>query len=189
MDLKNQVLHILERSRELELEIIASLPDADRVYEGTFDKWSAKDTVAHANYWQDVRTARTVAWIEGTELESLPQFEQANADCYKQFKKQTWAEVEAFAQQTHEKMVETVQGLNVETLAGPAEESDNRKLWQSLIDVAYSHKLMHYADFYHERGQQDVAGYRAPKKLQSFDNFQIRHIDCRYSLAFGVCFV
>ncbi len=156
MSLKDQILQILVIGRELEVEFIAGLTDAERAYESTFEKWSAKDAVAHANYWQDVRATRARVWIEGKELESLSQFEQANYQCYDRYAGQTWAEIETFAQQAHEKMQETMQGMSEEALEGPSEESEDRKMWETLIGSAFTHKLLHYSDFYHERGQHEV---------------------------------
>lgn len=156
MSLKDRILQILEKSRAMELEFIASLTDGERAYEGTFEKWSAKDTIAHANYWEDVRAMRAVAWSEGVQLDPVPQFEQANAECYAQYEKHTWTEIEAFTKQAHEKMVAAVQGLSQEVLEGPSEESEGRKMWETLVGAAFSHKLMHYTDFYHERGQHEV---------------------------------
>jgi len=156
MSRKDQILNILEISRAEELEFIASLSDAERAFEGSYKKWSAKDAVAHANHWQDVRATRAVAWSEGKQLDSIPPFEQANVECYTQYEKSTWAEIEGFTQETHEKMAATVQGLSQEVLEGPSEESEDRKMWETLVGSFYSHKLMHYTDFYHERGQQDV---------------------------------
>ncbi len=157
MGLKDRVLQIIEKGRAVELEFIGNQTKADRALEGSFENWSAKDAIAHANHWQDVRTKRAESWIEGQELESLPHYEQANAQAYTKYAKYTWEEIEAFAQQTHEKIVSLVTGLNEETLTGPSEESDDRKVWEALVGSAYTHKLAHYAEFYTDRGQQETA--------------------------------
>jgi hypothetical protein len=155
MEIKDRILQIIEKGRAVELEFMGYQTEADRSFEGSFEKWSAKDAIAHANYWQDVRTRRAASWIDGQELEPLPHYEQANAQAYTEFAKHTWEEIEAFAQQTHENLVSLVIGLNEETLIGPSEESDDRKVWESLVGSAYTHKLAHYAELYADRGQQE----------------------------------
>jgi hypothetical protein len=156
MDIKDRVLQIVEKGRAVELEFMGNQTEADRVFEGSFENWSVKDAIAHANYWQDVRTRRAASWIDGQDLKPLPHYEQANAQAYAEYAKRTWEEIEAFAQQTHEKMVLLVTGLSEEALTGPSEESDDRKVWEALVGSAYTHKLAHYAEFYTDRGQQEI---------------------------------
>jgi hypothetical protein len=156
MSLKDQILNILEKSRTEELEFISSLTDAERAFEGTFEKWSAKDAVAHVNYWQAERATRTEAWIAGDELESLPGYEQANLESYRRFAGLSWDEIEAFAQQAHDKIRNTIQGLSDDVFTGPSEASTDRKMWEDLVGTFFTHKLMHYTDFYHQRGEHNV---------------------------------
>jgi tetratricopeptide (TPR) repeat protein len=125
--------------------------------QGTYEKWSAKDIVAHVNYWEDVRAARSIAWVRGEELEPLLQFEQANAECYERFSTSTWDDVRAYTERAHKQMTEAIRVMNEENLAGPSEESEERKMWESLVGSAYTHKLAHYAEFYMDRGRQNEA--------------------------------
>jgi tetratricopeptide (TPR) repeat protein len=158
MTMKDRVLKVLETSRETELEFIANLTEEQRNLAGTWEKWSAKDNVAHANYWEDVRGARIIAFVRGEELKSLPQFEPANAECYKQFADSSWDDVKAFAEGAHTQIVEAVRSMEEEALTGPSTETEERKLWDEIVGTAYSHKLMHYSQFYQDQGQKEEAG-------------------------------
>jgi hypothetical protein len=158
MTMKDRLLGVLEKSRETELEFIANLTEEARNFAGTWEKWSAKDNVAHVNYWEDVRGTRIVAFLRGEELTPLPQYEQANAECYERFADSSWDEVGAFAEHSHSQLVEAVRGMDEEALAGPSTETDERKLWDEIVGSAYSHKLMHYSQFYQEQGQKEEAG-------------------------------
>ncbi|MFA9404012.1 MAG: DinB family protein [Anaerolineales bacterium] len=158
MTMKDRLLGVLEKSRETELEFIANLTEEARNFAGTWKKWSAKDNVAHVNYWEDVRGTRIVAFLRGEELTPLPQYEQANAECYERFADSSWDEVGAFAEHSHSQLVEAVRGMDEEALAGPSTETDERKLWDEIVGSAYSHKLMHYSQFYQEQGQKEEAG-------------------------------
>ncbi|NIS80977.1 MAG: hypothetical protein GTO14_12400, partial [Anaerolineales bacterium] len=157
MTLKDQLLQIMDKSRATELEFIANLTDEDRTQDGTYEKWSAKDILAHVNYWEDVRSTRAVGWVRGEELEPLPTFEQANTECHARFSQSTWDEVEAFAKQTHAKMVETIRDMDEEILAGPSVESEERKMWDSLVMAAYTHKLGHFSNFYQDSERMEAA--------------------------------
>ena len=68
MTIKEQLLHILEKSRATELALITNLSDEDKGEVGTYEKWSAKDNVAHANYWMELRAAQALAWLRGEEF-------------------------------------------------------------------------------------------------------------------------
>lgn len=158
MKIKDQLLNILEKSRASELKFISHLTEEDRASEGTYEKWSAKDTLAHALYWEDVRSMQGLRFNRGEEQEQIPRGEQANADSYERFSQSTWEEIEAFAEQVHSKMVETVLGMDEATLTGPWVEAEERKMWEVLEGSAYSHKLGHFAQFYTERGRMEEAG-------------------------------
>ncbi len=158
MALQDQLLNILIESRETELRFLADLTDEDRMAHGTYENWSAKDVVAHANYWEDVRAERAMGWIRGEELEALPQFDLANAGVHERFSTSTWDEVEALAEKAHARMVEAVRSMDEEALTGPSEQTEGRKMWESLVGVAYDHKLTHYSDSYQRRGRMKDAG-------------------------------
>ncbi len=158
MTMKDQLLNILEKSRKTELEFIANLTNEQVAFTGTYENWSAKDNVAHANYWEDVRGARISAFLRDEELTPLPQFEQANAKCYERFANSSWDEVKAFAEGAQTQIVEAVRSMDEEALMGPSTETEERKLWDEIVGTAYSHKLMHYSQFYQDQGQKEEAG-------------------------------
>jgi tetratricopeptide (TPR) repeat protein len=157
MTIKEQMLRILEKSRETELGFLASLTDEDRAVVSSFEAWSAKDILAHVNYWADLRATRIQAWVRGEAVEPLPYYEEANLDIYKQFVDSSWDELETFAETTHVKVVETIEMLEDEGLIGPSLESEERKMWDSILGVVYTHKLSHFAEFYRDRGHTDTS--------------------------------
>ena len=158
MAIKDQILTILEKSRTAELEFIANLTEIQKGDQGTYENWTAKDNVAHSNYWVDVRGARIVTFLSGEELKSLPQYEQANSECYEQFADSSWDEVQAFAEGAHKQIVEAVRRLDEEALMGSAIGTEERKLWDEIVEIAYTHKLNHYSQFYQDHGQKKKAG-------------------------------
>jgi tetratricopeptide (TPR) repeat protein len=158
MTIKEQLVRILEQGREAELAFLADLTDEDKSLSGTYETWSAKDIIAHANYWADLRTRRILAWMQDEAPEPVPQYEEANRGIWEQFRNSNWDDIEAFAESTHAKVIEAVHALEEEVLNGPSLESEERKLWDAIVGVAYTHKLSHYSGFYQDHGQTDVAG-------------------------------
>jgi len=157
MAIQEQLLMVIESARERELEFIANLTDEERGYTGTYEKWSAKDNIAHANYWEAFRADRITTFLRGDELEPVSPYDQANAESFEQFSGSSWEEVEAFAEDSHNKMVQVVEGMDEEELTGPSAESEERKMWDAVVGNAYTHKLSHYSEFYQEGGRNDEA--------------------------------
>ena len=158
MTIKEQLLIILEKSRATELALIANLSDEDKGEISTYERWSAKDNVAHANYWMELRAAQALTWIRGEEFKRVPQYEQANIEVFEQYAASSWEEIEAFAERTHTKMLETIQSMDEDALAGPSAESEDRKMWDSLVGVAYTHKLSHYSQYYEQHNRKEEVG-------------------------------
>lgn len=157
MSLQDELHHIFETSRQRELEWMESLTDEERSSAGTFEEWSAKDIVAHASYWQQVRAKRSLAWVRGENLEPAPQFQAANAQVFDRFSGRTWDEIEGFAQQAHKDMVEAIRAMEEDELRGPSEQSEGQKMWESLVGTGYTHKLLHYSEYDQERGKTQLA--------------------------------
>lgn len=157
MALKNQLLNILEQGMESKRTFVANLTDEQKEYAGTYEKWSAKDILAHMSYWKDLRGSRYTALAYGEELQPLPNFEQGNVECFKRFSDSSWDEVQAFADLSHAQYVEAVLGLDEEVLAGPSTESEERKMWEEIVGTGYNHPLFHISKFYIDHGQQKKA--------------------------------
>jgi hypothetical protein len=155
MTIKQQLLEILEKGRESEAAFIASLTDDERAEAGTFERWSAKDNLAHTSYWLELRAAQALAYARSEDFGPIPQFEQANFDVYKQYTERDWDEVSAKAKAAHAKMLEVIQGMDEDVLDGPSAESEEDKMWQALVGSAFTHRQLHFAQFYQDHDRMD----------------------------------
>jgi tetratricopeptide (TPR) repeat protein len=158
MALKEQMREILEKSRETELAFIASLTADEKELKGSFEEWAAKDFIAHANYWEDFHIERIDRWQRGEALGPDPQFDEANRAIFDQFEGMDWQEIEAFAEETHEKTSTVLQALEEEALTGRSIGSEGMKFWQALLANFYTHKLLHYSDYYAKQNRNEEAG-------------------------------
>lgn len=158
MTLNDKLLYIIERGADAERTFIANLTDEQRSSVGTYEKWCAKDVLAHSTYWQDQRSRRLVALASGDDLPALPpSYEQANAECFEHYCNSSWDEVQVYTEQTHAKLVNAIRSLDEEVLAGPSPDSEGRSLWEEIVGVGYTHPLLHMAEYYTEHGQQQKA--------------------------------
>lgn len=157
-NLMNQFERILEASKQADREYYQNLSETDRQEEGSYESWSAKDVFAHSHYWQRLEAEKTLEWLDTGSVDPAPQFEQANVRAYESYAKHTWDELLEFAAETMAMMHSIFDKIDEAVLLGPSWGSPDRKMWESLLQRLYSHKLIHYSDIYLQKGQADTAG-------------------------------
>ncbi|MGD8604188.1 MAG: DinB family protein [Anaerolineales bacterium] len=158
MSIKEQLLDILEQGRQTELDFLENLSQDERNKEGTFEQWSAKDLLAHTSFWQKFNTERAAAWIDGEDLDPAPDFNHENAQIYARNEDKSWEEIEAQAQGAHTASRAALESLTEEQLLGPSEGSETTPLWQDVLGNMYSHKLIHFSEYYQQRDKNKLAG-------------------------------
>jgi hypothetical protein len=158
MSIKEQLLDILEQGRQTELAFLENLSQEERDQEGTFERWSAKDLLAHTAFWQRFNSERAATWAGGGELEPAPDFNHENALIFDRFADASWAEIEAEAQRAHTASKAAIESLTEEQLTGPSEASETTPLWQNVVGNMYSHKLIHISEHHQQRGENKQAG-------------------------------
>ena len=50
--MKTELVDLLHKGYQAEKEFIAALSEEDRNTDGTFEEWTAKDSIAHNAYWR-----------------------------------------------------------------------------------------------------------------------------------------
>lgn len=157
MTIKEQLQSILASSQSMERDFIAGLTQAEKTATGEFENWSAKDVVAHTNYWIDQCASQVDAWADGNKVVPAPPFDQANKEVFQQFAGQSWQQIQSFSDQANTRIVESVAALDDETLHGRSYASEGRQLWQSIVQTAYSHKLAHLSEYFIDRDMPEKA--------------------------------
>jgi hypothetical protein len=159
VSLKEQLLTILEHSGDTVRAFMAGLPEEEREAVGSYEKWCAKDHVAHFAHWQEYRAARLSALAKGEEPPpSVANYEQANAACFERYFEQPWKEVQAYAGQALAQLVEAVDALDEKALAAPGPETGDRPLWQDVAGTGYTHPTMHLADYLTQHEREQASG-------------------------------
>ncbi len=158
MSLKEQLIAALEQGRKDERDFMASLPEGEHSAQGTYEKWSAKDSLAHMAYWQEERAKRLKAMALGQEASPAPGgFEGANVACFQRFCKCSWDEIHAYAELAMTHLIDAVRGLEEKVLAVPTLGGEN-PLWRDIVNTGYTHPLMHIAEYCAAHGQTAKAG-------------------------------
>lgn len=154
--LTRQLEKILEASKQADRQFLESLSANDRNAVGSYQNWTAKDLFAHVHFWQRYEADKILEWMETGSATPGPQFEQSNLEAYDRFKDMSWEDLFNFSDRTMEKIQDILERMSEEILLGPSWESEDRKMWASLVQRLYSHKLFHFAEVYQEKGQHDT---------------------------------
>ena len=151
-----QLEMILAAGERADKQFLESLTKAERNEKGSYEHWSAKDLFAHANYWQRLETDKTIEWVQTGDTLQTPHYEQANRDVFNEFKDSSWEELIHYSQMTMIRMRDLLDKVSEKQLLGPSWESEDLKMWESLVQRLYSHKLFHYAEMFQDKGRNDI---------------------------------
>jgi hypothetical protein len=155
MELKTQLLSLLEYFYTQVREFDRMLTPAERQAAGTFEHWSIKDELAHCAFWQK-RMADNLALIAaGQSAIQSTEEEEDNQKVFAAYKDDSMEQVLDFY------------GLSYQALAGqvsPLSEADlatlaylpwqtNRTLWNSIVGSAVLHPLSHLTNYLAKTGR------------------------------------
>ena len=151
--IKAELLRLLGMARDLEIKWIANLNPAQRDEPGTWEKWSARDNLAHIGDWRQF-TAITMRKIKAGETpEPREDFEHYNRVIFDNTHTWGWEAVQALAEKSHRELTAAVEHFSEADLT-----EEKRFEWrkgQPLIKTLSSyfvHSYMHVAYFLADEG-------------------------------------
>ncbi len=151
--MKKELTELLEKGYQAEREFIDVLSDEERAAEGSFERWTAKDTFAHNSYWRKQHAEDVLAVLAGKSPTQTDD-DQINEGVYFQYQAQSWDEVETLARTSLERMGEALAALS----EGDLQRSDfypweqGRPLWREVVGNLYTHVILHLSDWHIKRG-------------------------------------
>jgi tetratricopeptide (TPR) repeat protein len=167
VELKQRLVELLEHAYGQEQAFVQSLPDEDRSAVGTFESWSAKDTIAHIAAWKE-RAAQVLAALRrgepGPECGGLDRF---NARIFQEHQNLPWSEILEGSRQAHRSLRVQTQATSDEVLVAPEQADVNDEpVWWFVVGAGCNHSLGHLAQYYIAQGnatlvvemQEEVAG-------------------------------
>ena len=128
---------------------------ADRDAESSLEKWTAKDNIAHNSHWRKHHAENLLAALEGKTPTRTEDIDHANEAIYRQYKDQSWEEIETLAKTSCKRMEEALNKLSADDLQRvdfyPWQE--DRPLWRYVVGNIYTHPILHMADWYGKKGE------------------------------------
>ena len=171
--MKNELNDLLDKGYHAEKEFIAALSDEERNAEGTFEQWTAKDTIAHNAFWRKQHAEDILAVLAG-ESPIQTDDDQVNEGVYSQYKDHSWEEVEALIGSSLERMGAALEALRESDLQRsdfyPWEQG--RPLWREIVGNIFTHPILHVSDWHIKKGDRP----RAAKMYQEM-TAELIHLD------------
>lgn len=159
MDLRLDLIQLLERTREEEELYIARLSPQEREQVGRLDGWSAKDLMSHLAAWRLRMADRLETAQQGGAPPPDAEVEAENAAIWAEYAGKSWDEVRQALALSHRRLADSLQALSDEELTDPQrfEWQRGQPLWRGVAGNGCTHPVMHLADAYARRGQMDDA--------------------------------
>jgi hypothetical protein len=158
---KAELIEALNFSRAELRSFIDSLNGEQRAAEGTLDRWSAKDVVAHLTEW----IARLVKDLELAAQPDAPHavpsnydnIDETNAEIYAQHQQQSWEELQEEMEGSYKAIKTFAQAASEAELADQQRIPwrEGRPLWRMLVGTAVEHPILHLSYYQVENG--DIA--------------------------------
>lgn len=156
--MKKEINKLLQKGYQAEKDFISALSDKERNLDGTFERWTAKDNIAHNSYWRKHHAENILAVLAG-ESPIQTDDDQINERVYSQYKDQSWEEVKMLAEASLERMGAALDALSEEDL----QRGDfypwleGRSLWREVVGNIYTHVILHLSDWHIKRGNSTRA--------------------------------
>jgi hypothetical protein len=154
---KKQLLDLLSKSHQHELDFMADLSEAEREMEGTAQDWAVKDEIAHIATWNSITVERIRAFMAEESPPGYEHLDAYNEEIFQRHKGDSWQQVQDFHERAYQELLEQVQliteddlldGQRYDWLAG-------RSLWRRTIHTGYFHPQGHIALYLSNHGDKD----------------------------------
>ncbi len=159
MATKAMLLDLLHRAQRDEDEFAASLSQAERLTAGAENDWSPKDEIAHAAAWIERLVLRIKTPPGEVPASPIDDVDWENAAIFNAHRQQSMEEILAYAIQSREGLLATVEALSEEDLNDPAllPWLMAGPLWRRVAGTGYTHPMIHYAAYLTRHGQAALA--------------------------------
>lgn len=170
----------------------SSLPESERVANGSWEKWSPKDVIAHLYFWQSNLLER-LNGLDQPPPEEEP-FMERNRKNYLRYESSPWSEVyAAYANSLDHILAHIAKFTDAElTTPGHFPRITSGTLQTNILNNTYTHTITHLAQLISRRDGiatgQDMQE-RATQKLIAFDSspgpkgVALYNLACSYALA------
>ncbi len=132
--IKTLVLDLLREARDQEQTAIASLSPTEREAVGTWERWSAKDTISQIAFWKRLQTGKLQTALRGDPLpvwNTSEVVDPLNQENYAQWQQRPWDAIAAEAEAAYEELAGQVRAMTEAQLT--EDRPDGGALWPETL--------------------------------------------------------
>ena len=155
MDKRNQLLDLLSKSDQSELNFISDISDDERAAIGASQEWAVKDEIIHIAAWKAIMSERFVAARADKSHPGYDDWDAVNEEIFQRHREDTWQEVLEFRERSYQQLIEQIQSFDEDDLVDEQryEWLNGHSLWMRTIHNSYFHPQWHIALLYSRRGE------------------------------------
>ena len=185
--LKIRLMNLLKAVGAAQQALLDELIEEERAAIGTWERWSAKDHVAHAAAWK-LRAADRLGGDRELAHLSAEDTDVINARTYEQQRLRPWQDVLADAAHATNALIAQVERMDESELRATDRFAwqNDQPLWTRIMGAGYWHPMAHLAQWYAERGDLARATEiqeQLPKTLAELDSTPEARGGALYNLA------
>lgn len=159
MTLKERLIALLELAYEEEQKLCASLDENEKSEIGKLEQWSAKDIMSHLVYWKEYMVRSITATLRRESPDVRGDVDTINKEVFEANKNTSWDDTLMRLDRVHESAITCVRSVPDEKLidTNTLPWQEGRPLWGIIAGSGYRHPIIHLAEHYFRRGDNDYA--------------------------------
>jgi tetratricopeptide (TPR) repeat protein len=156
-ELKARIVGYIQVGHNVQEAFVATLTEDQRQADGTWERWSAKDVIAHVTSWKARRLLALDAIARGKEVPVFD-MDETNAQTWEEQQRRSWDDVLAEEARVVPALIAHVQQLAADDLTQRDRfPLPSQPLAVLLIRNAYTHPLVHITEHATQRGEMERA--------------------------------
>ncbi len=148
-DFKSKLLILIEWTYKEEKEFVKSLTEEEQKETGKFEKWSAKDIIAHNTFWKNKRLQDIKTALKGNLPTSTEDYNEINKEVFEENKNKLWDEISDNFNEAYQKLIKTVSAASIDDLT-----NEKTNPWKMVIIYCCLHPIGHLDRYLINRNQR-----------------------------------
>ena len=159
MTLKERLLALLELAHGEEQKLCVSLDVNEKSEVGEPEQWSARDIMLHLVYWKEYLVRSIGATLQGESPDVRGDVDTINREVFEANKNTSWDDTLMRLDRAHESASTCVRSVPDEKLidTNTLPWQEGRPFWRIIAGTGYWHPIIHLAEYYFRRGDNDYA--------------------------------
>jgi hypothetical protein len=151
-DFKLKLFQLIEWTYEEEQAFVKNLTAEESKETGKFEKWSARDIIAHNTFWKNKRLEDINIALKGSSPGSTDDYNKINKEVFEENKNKSWEEISSYSDDVYQKLIKTVSAASIDDLT-----NEKTNPWKMIIIYCCLHPIGHLDRYYVNRNQRFYA--------------------------------